>query len=54
MKLLTIIATLFIPLTFLVGVYGMNFHFMPELGWRWVYPVAAHVRCSGRDAFLVS
>jgi magnesium transporter len=38
MKLLTIIATLFIPLTFIVGVYGMNFHFMPELGWRWGYP----------------
>lgn len=38
MKLLTVIATLFIPLTFLVGVYGMNFRFMPELTWRWSYP----------------
>ena len=37
MKMLTIIATLFIPLTFIAGVYGMNFHFMPELGWRWGY-----------------
>ena len=37
MKVLTIIATLFIPLTFLVGVYGMNFEYMPELGWRWAY-----------------
>lgn len=39
MKVLTIIATIFIPLTFLAGVYGMNFKFMPELGWRWAYPV---------------
>jgi magnesium transporter len=37
MKVLTIIATIFIPLTFIVGVYGMNFKFMPELGWRWGY-----------------
>jgi len=36
-KMLTIIATIFIPLTFIVGVYGMNFRFMPELGWRWGY-----------------
>lgn len=39
MKVLTIIATLFMPLTFVAGVYGMNFEFMPELGWRWGYPV---------------
>ncbi len=38
MKVLTIIATLFIPLTFLAGVYGMNFKHMPELGWRHGYP----------------
>jgi magnesium transporter len=38
MKVLTIIATIFIPLTFIVGIYGMNFHFMPELEWRWGYP----------------
>ncbi|MEW6181957.1 MAG: magnesium/cobalt transporter CorA [Bacillota bacterium] len=38
MKVLTIIATLFIPLTFIVGVYGMNFRYMPELEWRWGYP----------------
>ncbi len=38
MKVLTVIATIFIPLTFLVGVYGMNFEFMPELAWRWGYP----------------
>ena len=38
MKTLTIIATLFIPLTFIAGIYGMNFKFMPELEWRWSYP----------------
>jgi hypothetical protein len=37
MKFLTIIGTIFIPLTFLAGVYGMNFKFMPELEWRWGY-----------------
>jgi magnesium transporter len=38
MKVLTIMATIFIPLTFIAGVYGMNFEFMPELHWRWAYP----------------
>ncbi|MHC4721807.1 MAG: magnesium/cobalt transporter CorA [Planctomycetota bacterium] len=37
MKVLTIIATIFIPLTFIAGIYGMNFKFMPELEWRWAY-----------------
>jgi magnesium transporter len=36
-KTLTIISTIFIPLTFIVGVYGMNFDFMPELKWRYGY-----------------
>jgi magnesium transporter len=45
MKLLTIISTIFIPLTFIAGVYGMNFDphsspwNMPELDWYWGYPV---------------
>ncbi len=39
MKVLTVIATIFIPLTFIAGVYGMNFKYMPELEWRWSYPV---------------
>ena len=39
MKVLTIIATIFIPLTFIAGIYGMNFkHSMPELEWPWAYP----------------
>jgi magnesium transporter len=38
MKVLTVIATVFIPLTFVSSVYGMNFDYMPELRWRWGYP----------------
>jgi magnesium transporter len=37
MKLLTVITTIFIPLTFIAGVYGMNFKYMPELGWKYGY-----------------
>ncbi|MFZ3044947.1 MAG: magnesium/cobalt transporter CorA [Desulfatirhabdiaceae bacterium] len=37
MKVLTIIATVFMPLTFIAGVYGMNFKYMPELAWTWGY-----------------
>ena len=37
MKVLTIIATIFIPMTFIAGIYGMNFKFMPELEWHWGY-----------------
>jgi magnesium transporter len=40
MKVLTVIATIFIPLTFIAGIYGMNFANMPELNWRWGYPIA--------------
>ena len=38
MKVLTIFATIFIPTTFVAGVYGMNFDSLPELHWRWAYP----------------
>jgi magnesium transporter len=38
MKLLTVISTIFIPLTFIVGIYGMNFDWMPELRWKYGYP----------------
>ncbi|MCP8970865.1 magnesium/cobalt transporter CorA [Ectobacillus ponti] len=37
MKKLTIVSTIFMPLTFIVGVYGMNFRYMPEIGWRFGY-----------------
>jgi len=40
MKVLTVIATLFIPLTFIASIYGMNFKHMPELEWRWGYAYA--------------
>ncbi len=38
MKVLTMIATIFIPITFVAGIYGMNFEIMPELKWPWAYP----------------
>lgn len=37
MKTLTVVATIFIPLTFIAGIYGMNFTYMPELSWKWGY-----------------
>ncbi|HLO59318.1 MAG TPA: magnesium/cobalt transporter CorA [Bacteroidales bacterium] len=40
MKMLTIITTLFVPLTLIAGIYGMNFRFMPELSWKVGYPMA--------------
>jgi magnesium transporter len=52
MKILTIIATIFIPLTFITGLYGMNFDpdsspfNMPELGWYWGYPFALSLMLS--------
>jgi magnesium transporter len=39
MKLLTIFSVFFMPMTFIVGIYGMNFEFMPELHWKWGYPL---------------
>jgi magnesium transporter len=39
MKVLTVIATIFIPMTFLAGIYGMNFKYMPELDWKYAYPI---------------
>lgn len=39
MKILTIFASLFIPLSFIAGIYGMNFKYMPELNWHYSYPI---------------
>ena len=39
MKVLTIVSTFFIPLTFIAGIYGMNFKYMPELQMQWGYPL---------------
>jgi magnesium transporter len=43
MKLLTVVSAIFIPLTFLAGLYGMNFEYMPELKWHWGYPTCLAV-----------
>jgi magnesium transporter len=53
MKVLTIIATIFLPLTFIVGIYGMNFQHMPELGWRWGYPLVLLVMAGIAAGMLV-
>jgi len=39
MKILTIFSVFFMPITFIVGIYGMNFDYMPELSKRWGYPI---------------
>ncbi len=53
MKVLTVIATIFIPLTFIAGIYGMNFENMPELKWRWGYfaSLGLMVCCAGLMLF---
>lgn len=43
MRVLTVFSAFFLPLTFIVGIYGMNFQFMPELGKRWGYPAVIGV-----------
>jgi magnesium transporter len=53
MKVLTIFAAIFIPLTFVAGVYGMNFDFMPELGWWWGYFAALLVMAIVAAALIV-
>jgi magnesium transporter len=52
-QVLTIMATLFIPLTFVAGIYGMNFDVMPELRWRWGYPVVMGLMLVGSVGMLV-
>jgi magnesium transporter len=52
MKVLTIIATIFIPVTFIAGVYGMNFKFMPELGWPGSYFVVWGVMIAVAGAMI--
>ncbi len=43
MTVLTVITSIFMPLTLIVGWYGMNFKYMPELDWRWSYPIVGGV-----------
>ena len=40
MRVLTVITTIFMPLSFIASIYGMNFEYMPELRWEWGYPLA--------------
>ncbi len=53
MKFLTIIGTIFIPLTFIAGIYGMNFQFMPELTWRWGYFAVLAIMAATGGALLL-
>ena len=53
MKVLTIIATIFIPLTFIAGVYGMNFEYMPELVVKWAYPAVLAIMAIVAGAMLL-
>jgi magnesium transporter len=53
MKVLTIIATIFIPITFVAGIYGMNFKVMPELDWRWGYGGALGLMAAIAGAMVV-
>jgi magnesium transporter len=43
MRLLTLVATIMLPLTVITGIYGMNFDYMPELHWKWGYPLVLAV-----------
>jgi magnesium transporter len=53
MKVLTIIATVFMPLTFLAGLYGMNFKHMPELEWPWGYPMVLMIMLAVASSMLI-
>lgn len=53
MKTLTLMATIFMPLTFLAGIYGMNFEWMPELGWKYSYPALLGVMVAMAVALLL-
>jgi magnesium transporter len=53
MRVLTMISTVFIPLSVVAGVYGMNFAHMPELAWRWGYPMSLAVMAAIAIAMLI-
>jgi magnesium transporter len=53
MKFLTIFASIFIPLTFIAGVYGMNFRYMPELDWKWSYFAVLGVMAAVTGTLLI-
>lgn len=51
-RFLTVFSTIFLPLTFIVGIYGMNFEFMPELKWSWGYPLVWLIMLSVTGSLL--
>jgi magnesium transporter len=51
-KVLTMTATVFLPISFIAGVYGMNFEYMPELHWRWGYPTILAAMALTAGGFL--
>ena len=53
MTVLTVISTIFFPLTVITGWYGMNFQYMPELGWRGSYPILAGICVCGIAAAII-
>jgi magnesium transporter len=53
MKVLTIFAVIFIPLTFVAGIYGMNFSYIPELGWKWGYFAVLTVMAATAISMLI-
>ncbi|HMM66230.1 MAG TPA: magnesium/cobalt transporter CorA [Dokdonella sp.] len=53
MRVLTVVTVLFVPLTFIAGIYGMNFEFMPELAWRWSYFVVLGAMTSVAVSLLI-
>ena len=53
MRVLTIVATIFIPLTFIAGIYGMNFALMPELGWPLGYPLVLVLMAAVAGGMLI-
>lgn len=53
MRVLTIVSTLFVPLTFISSLYGMNFEFMPELQYRWGYPLVLTLMMSVASGMLL-
>ena len=53
MQVLTVFAAIFIPLTFIAGVYGMNFEFMPELKFKYMYPAVWLLMIGTAGAMLV-
>lgn len=52
MKILTIVSTIFVPLTFLASIYGMNFEYMPELHSVWGYPVVLGVMATAATTMI--